>query len=174
MKKKYKTPYKLPVGYTDGKPDWGSPVKYTNMDIKEYLDDFPQTVYSDKINPEVLVTIKLALGFFKCGMDVDDACKQVHLAKSVFYRWLNACKEHKAYYMAIQDERIAVVEDALFSAAVNGNERAMEFFLSRRGGERWAKKDGTININMTMEEQKNKINNLFGLVLDAETGEVIN
>lgn len=173
MAKKPIEPHRSPMGWSDGKPDWGLPIKWTNLDISETLADFPITDKSERMNPEQLVSIKLALMLFKCGADVESACKEIGLKKTFFHGWVNAHEDHKRYYQTIQDQRTVIVEDALFSKAISGDTKAMEFYLSRRGGERWSKKDGVVNINLSIEEQKNRINSMFGLTLDADTGEPI-
>lgn len=107
--------------------------------------------YRDVSNerPENIKRIEAVLDSLRNGSSITQACQAADIGRSHFYRWVAANPENKLALNAILDERVYVVEDALFKNAMSGKFGAQVWFLINRAPDRWKDSRAIIgNVNI--------------------------
>ena len=73
----------------------------------------------------------------KKGSSIVEACRYASVSVATFWRWRKKDARLDNLTKGIYDSRIAIVEDALYKEALNGNVSAQIFFLKNRDVNRW-------------------------------------
>lgn len=84
--------------------------------------------------------IKAILKSLKAGASVNAACQAAKVSVPTLWAWRKANKRLDVLVKTIYDSRIAIVEDALYKLALEGNPTAQIFFLKNRAVDRWRDK----------------------------------
>lgn len=108
--------------------------------------------------------IRVILKSIKKGSSINAACKAASLDVSTFWHWRRKDGRLDELVKSIYESRVAIVEDALYKSALDGNVTAQIFFLKNRAMDRWRDKqeqevsfDGDFNVNNTVGEHIDRI-----------------
>lgn len=83
-------------------------------------------------------------------------CQQAGISRTTFYKWRNTTPSFAQQLEEIEDEQVDYAESKLKVNISNGDQRAIEYFLDRKGKKLgYGPKDSSINISNTQKvEQK--------------------
>lgn len=85
--------------------------------------------------------LKIVLKALKKGNPIYRACQMAGMDVITLWRWRKAIPKLDERIKQFYDSRIALVEDALYKAALEGNITAQIFFLKNRSPDRWRDND---------------------------------
>jgi len=113
--------------------------------------------------------IKSITTLLKAGNTRYNACKAAGITTMTLWSWCKNNRRLNLLIHAIVEDRIQLVEDALYQSAVGGNQTAQIFFLMNRAPERWADKRALVNNYNVI---KNTVNPL-GKLADEDLNGII-
>jgi hypothetical protein len=111
--------------------------------------------------------IKVITTSLKAGNTRYNACKAAGITTMTLWYWCRKSARLQNLINLIIDDRIRIVEDALYQSAVGGNQTAQIFFLMNRAPERWADKRALVNNYNVIKNTVNPLGKLADEDLDG-------
>jgi len=91
------------------------------------------------------------------GSPISSACTAAGINTATFWRWRVKNEKLDRLVNKIVDNRVQIVEDAVFNSAVTGDGRQQRYFLNNRSRDRWKNDSAIINNNVvTTVVQQNR------------------
>jgi hypothetical protein len=98
--------------------------------------------------------IKVITASLKSGNTRYNACKAAGITTVTLWFWCKKKPRLQRLIDTIVDDRVKLVEDALYQNAIGGNPTAQIFFLCNRNSDRW-KRDAVFNQTLITKVEQN-------------------